>query len=257
MSCPHLLPELLDHVVGFLHPSRDTLKSCCLVSKQWIPRTRKYLFAYIQFRTADDLQSWKVMFPNPSTSPACYAKALFIACPSVIAAAAASEGCWVSAFSCVVHLNINLAGSYPNDQSISLVPFHGFSPALKSLRAVRTAFTHSQIFNLICSFPLLEDVCVPAMGPNDEQQTVVQPSSSPVFTGSLELRPGFGTEPFAPILLSLPGGLHFRRICFTLQSETDVLFTTALVEGCCSTLESLNVCNEGYGMSYRDLRPRR
>ena len=48
MSHPHLSPELLDLVVDFLPGSRGTLKSCCLVSKPWIPRARKRLFADIE-----------------------------------------------------------------------------------------------------------------------------------------------------------------------------------------------------------------
>ena len=257
MSRPHLPPELLDHVIDFLHDSRDALKSCCLVSKQWIPRARKYLFAHIQFRTAGDLQSWEVMFPNPSTSPACYVKTLFINNPRVITAAAAREGCLVSTFSRVVHLNMSMIKSHINDQAISLVPFHGFSPALKSLRVALPAFPLSQMFIFICSFPLLEDVCVPAMGGSNEQLTKIQPPSTPVFTGSLELLPSSGMEHLTPRFLSLPGGLHFRRICFTLQGKADVLSMTALVEGCCSTLESLTVGNEGRGMSFWDLCPRR
>ena len=41
-----------------------------------------------------------------------------------------------------------------------LVPFHGFEPAIKSLRAVIPTLPSSQIFNLVFSFPLLEDLVV-------------------------------------------------------------------------------------------------
>ena len=56
-------------------------------------------------------------------------------------------------------------------------------------------------FNLILSFPLLEDLAVITYGvwagnndDSDELSTVVQPSHSPVFTGSLELVRDLGSS---------------------------------------------------------------
>ena len=68
MSHPYLLPELFDHVVDFLHDSSGTLENCCLVSKSWIPRTRKYLFAEINFRYTEDLESWEANASLPLTT---------------------------------------------------------------------------------------------------------------------------------------------------------------------------------------------
>ncbi|KAF9642569.1 hypothetical protein BDM02DRAFT_3078319, partial [Thelephora ganbajun] len=61
MSNPHqvhLPPEIFDYIVDFLHDTPETLKQCCLVSKSWVPRTRKYLFADIEFFTESDLEAW-------------------------------------------------------------------------------------------------------------------------------------------------------------------------------------------------------
>lgn len=44
---PYLPAELLDQIVNHLHDKPILLKKCGLVSKSWIPRTRKYLFANI------------------------------------------------------------------------------------------------------------------------------------------------------------------------------------------------------------------
>src|ERR1700753_246461 len=51
MSGPRLPAELLDHIADLLR-DRETLESCCLVSKSWIPRARKHLFACVAFHTA-------------------------------------------------------------------------------------------------------------------------------------------------------------------------------------------------------------
>ena len=138
----HLNVELFDHIVDFLYDSVDALKSCCLVSKSWVPRSRKHLFAVINFRNTDDVQSWKAVFPDPSTSLGRYAKTLFISSEHIIAAVGVEEGCWVSAFACVVQLSMNTFRSDSEPiMSVSLVPFHGLSPMLKSLHVAASTLT--------------------------------------------------------------------------------------------------------------------
>ena len=242
MSHPYLLPELLDHVVDFLHDSSDTLENCCLVSKSWIPRTRKYLFAEINFKYTEDLESWEAMFPDTSTSPACYTKTLFIGSSLITSAAGTGGVGWLSTFSQVVHFKLRVDIDQSKQTSVSLVPFHGFWPELKSLSIINPVLSCSRIFNLIHSFPLLENLSVFTRDHgSNEQATVIQPSSSPVFTGSLELFFHVEAGPFVSLLLSLPNGLHFRNLSLTWFRMADVLSSTALVEGCCSTLESLKI----------------
>ena len=76
MSNLGLPTELLDKIFDLLHDDTDTLKRCCLVSKSWIPPTRKRLFAEVEFFSPKIRQAWKNTFPDPSTSPACYTKSL-------------------------------------------------------------------------------------------------------------------------------------------------------------------------------------
>ena len=120
MPPPHLPAELLDHTVDHLHDARFALKNCCLVSKSWVPRSRKHLFANVTFKTAARLQSWKTTFPDPSTSPACYTKDLVVWCPQLVTAADAEERGWIRTFSQVVHLGLDFDWS-----KTSLLPFPG------------------------------------------------------------------------------------------------------------------------------------
>ena len=233
--------ELLDTIVDFLHDSRDALKSCCLTSKSWIPRTRTYLFADIRFYTVKNVESWKSTFPDPSTSPAHYAKTLLIAHPRVATAMGADEGGWLQTFFRVVHLEVSGTdgGEFVNH---SLVPLHGFSSAIRSLRLAYIPLPLPLIFNLIHSFPHLEDlsvitrICITSNGGFNIQPVTAQFSSPRAFTGFLEL---YGVNPIASQLLSLPGGLHFRKIRLAWHHADDILSTKLLVESCCSTLESL------------------
>jgi hypothetical protein len=201
------------------------------------------------------MQLWKGRFPDPSMSPAHYAKILTIYCSQAITAADADVGGWIGGFSSVVHLEL---GSHTDfrESVISLVPLHGFSPTLKSLRVTAPYIPTSHIFDLILSFPLLEDLAViivygePIDGGDDSDwlPTRAQPSGPSVFTGSLELLGG-GMKHFTRRLLSLPGGIHFRKLSLRWLREGDLPLTTVLVEGCSHTLESLQITCDPTGAS--------
>jgi hypothetical protein len=242
--------EILDCIIDLLHDQPKTLERCCLVSKSWIPRTRKHLFAEIIFHDEKRLKLWKKTFPDPSTSPAHYAKTLFVGRPQAVVAADAEPGGWIRGFSGVVNLMVG-SQLLPADRSIYLVPLHGLSPGIKSLHVTVPALPPSRIINLISSFPLLEDLVVhvttsesygivtdDADSP-DRSLTSAQPSSSPTFTGSLALYIRGGMQPITHRLLSLQIGIHFRRLALTWSHEEDHLATTALVERCSHTLECL------------------
>ena len=242
-SNPDLPAELLDHIVDFLCDDTEALKTCCLASKSWIPRTRKHLFAHVDFYSPTRLQAWKNTFPNPSTSPAYYTKFLFLSyqwdeAPLVDE----EEGDWIPTFSHVEHLMIQTEG-----WKLSLVPFHGISPVLKSLSIKCVSPPRSPTSNLICSFPLLEHLSVEILydpyrdGHFHGHSAATLSSSSPAFTGSLRLSAPRGMHNIANGLLSLPGGLHFRALILVLRSEEDILSAIALVEECSSTLEYLKV----------------
>ena len=243
MSNPSLPEELLDHIVDFLHGQKEALKSSCLVSKSWIQRARKHLFAFVYIDSAT-LQLWKNTFPGPSGTPAFYTKYLFINRLQDVAAADGEEGGWIQTFSRVVRFRMHINGSL-----ISLAPFYGFSPILETLHIDFTPFPSSRIFNLIISFPLLKNVTVSTYGGSfdrtgifdDRHLVPIQPCplNPPAFTGHLELTIRTGIDPIASRLLSLPSCLHFRGLKLVLHKGTDVSLITALVESCCATLESL------------------
>ena len=74
--------ELIDHIIDHVN-DRETLKACSLVCSQWSPRSRKYLFAHVDF-TLGDLQLWCARIrPGPS-GPSSLVEVLTISeyCPS-------------------------------------------------------------------------------------------------------------------------------------------------------------------------------
>jgi hypothetical protein len=121
------------------------------------------------------------------------------------------------------------------DHQVSLAPFHGLSPTLRSLQL---DFAFSEVLNLICSFPLLEDLALVAFRHGSD--TWNTPLTSPKLTGSLELKALKGIRPAARRLVRLPGGLHFTRIKIVSIKE-DVESTMDLMSKCSDTLESLDI----------------
>ena len=257
--------ELLDHIVDLLHSSQTPLRNCCLVSKSWVSRTRRHLFAEINFQTTKRLQSWKKTFPDHSTSPARYAKTLLIGCPQVVATAGADAGSWIASFSGVEYLALGGRDVRARGWEVTFVLFHAFSPVIKSIRVEFSSFPFPHFLNFTLSFPLLEDLAVLNCydvpidngGDSDGLSTVVKLSSSPMFTGSLGLVLRGWTGLIVHRLLSQPGGIHFRKLTLAWFREEDISLTISLVERCSRTLESLNIAYNLPGTSIGNLSPHR
>ena len=76
---------------------------------------------------------------------------------------------------------------------------------------------------------------------SDGLSTVIQPSSLPKFAGSLDLFLRAGVKPIIRRFLSLPDGIHFRKLILMWLHEGEVSLAAALVERCFHTLESLKI----------------
>ena len=226
MPCPSFPPEVLDIIVDFLHKEFKALRNCCLVAKSWVPRTRKYLFLTVTFPSPQHLESWKT-FPDPSNSPAHHTRFLSIRCPHVVTAGDAEEGGWIRTFSRVVCLDIASGLVLDSDDTeVSLTPFRGFSPVLKTLRLLWAEIKLSQIFNLICSLPPLENLILVALWTSKDDNPSVgglpaetPPVGAPALTGDLKLFLPYGMELIARRLLDLPNGLHFRHLRVSCHPE--------------------------------------
>ena len=240
---PSIPPEILDYIIDLLRDEPETLKRCCLVAKLWIPRTRKHLFADIQFSSIDDLRLWKKTFPDSANSPAYHTRTLFASCAQADVAATVDENGWTRAFSGVTSLSLE-----SHLGQATLVPFHRFSPTLKSLHAHYFIFPSPQLFAFILSSPLLEDLTLAGLdiGRQDdhddprEPQTAA-PSTSPPLTGTLRLHIAGRIEDTVCRLLSLPNGLHFRKLVFSQARSRDVRWIMELLIRCSDSLECLDI----------------
>jgi len=187
-----------------------------------------------------DLEMWKKTFSDPVDSPAHYTRSLLIVCPRSVVAADAEEGGWIRTFSRVVRLE--MWSTTLGIRELSLVPFHNFSPVLKSLRVVSCSLPRSQIFDLVCSLPLLEDLGLVDNTSHQSDHNHFPPSTSPPLTGSLELY-AYRMEHTVDRLLKLPGGLHFRKLALTWCFERNLRQIMALVTRCSDTIECFDISN--------------
>ena len=258
MSNPSLPPEILDYIVDNLRDEPYALRNCRLVAKSWIPRARKHFFANIKFFSPERLESWKKTFPDPSNSPAYHARTLSVKCPHVVTAEDGGEDGWVRTFSRVVRLDVDSSVLCPNDSETFLAPFHGFSPVLKSLRVASTVLPLSRILGLVRSLPLLEDLTLIIYGiPGNDGFSArgppipIPPSNSPPLTGTLGLDLPGGAEITVSRLLSLPNGLHFRRITLVWFRKDDIRWINDLIAGCSNTLETLDIKRRLFGAIVR------
>ena len=236
MSGSRLPPEISDSIVDLLHDEPQALEQCCLVSKSWVPRTRRYLFRRIQFQHYADVSAWKKAFPNPANSPAYYTHSLVFSWTVDIIAEEAGGGSWIRAFSDVVRLEVI--------NGMSVFVRLAFSYRLESACIVRTDLSTSKLLILICSLPVLEDLrlaCPGTVIDSDNDATTFRPSTLPPLTGTLALSIGRGMECTARRLLDLHICVRFRRLCCTWWCEEEAQWIVALVKACSDTLEYVGI----------------
>ena len=227
-----LPPELLDLIVDHLHDDPTALKTCSVVSKSWIPRTRRHLFAHVEFHASKShVGLWKKAFPDPSNSPAYHTRTLSVHRIRVIAAADTGVDGWIRTFRSVVHLKLS------GMDRTSPIPFCGLSPAIRSLSLINVPL---DAFDLICSFPLLEDLTLVVLFPVGDEDGWNPPLKSPKLTGTLDLKMFGRANCVTRRLLVLPDGLHFSKITVLFTNE-GIKSVTDLVSKCSGTLEFLTL----------------
>ena len=248
-ACPRFPPEISDYIVDIVHSGgqAETLKRCCLVSKSWVPRTRKHLFATVEIWGVRDVRAWKTVFPNPSNSPAHYARSLFFNSMEPINDVVAEEDGWIRAFQNVVRLELQNGARHLYFRSL-----RSFLLGIASLYAVLMIYPSQQlqVLSLICSLPLLEDLVIRfsgALGWEGGNETVLHPLTPPPLTGTLETYRFQGVEHFIPRLLDQLKGVHFRKLECWWDSEEDIQRAVTCVDACSNTLEYVDVCSLVHG----------
>jgi len=101
----------------------------------------------------------------------------------------------------------------------------------------------SDILNLVYSFPLLDNLLLTGLPMASDAK--VAPSVRPTFSGSLCLAVFQEMKVMADHLLSLLGGIHFRKLILPWICDQDLPTMVDLIFACSRTLESLQILNYG------------
>jgi len=230
-TMPPLPPEILDSILEYLVDRPITLKTCCLISKLWVPRVQRHLFARVRLGTPrSPIKLWKKTFPDPSNSPAHHTRTLTIFGTSVITAADMGVSNWIHPFHNLIHLELSHVYRAP------LFTLYGLSPTLRSLSLRCTPFDSG----LICSFPLLEDLALVAAFSFIDVDRWNATLASPKLTGTLILEGRGEARSATRRLPVLSGGLHFSKISTKFCNE-EAEPVTKLVSMCSKTLEKLTL----------------
>ena len=236
---PSFPPEILDLIVDNLHNETSTLESCCLVSKSWVPRVRRILFAPVKFSTCrSPIQLWVKAFPDPRNSPAHHTRSLYFVYRDSITVASTVAPAWVRRFCKIRKLRmINTRDPLAPGPPVPLVQLCGLSSTLKSLRLVSLSTSISEVLDFICSFPLLEDLSLHYVTTQGDPDGRYTPTTSPRLTGSLHMIDR--SSSLTRGLLGLPNGLHFSRVTTWCPVKSSNLPEVDLISKCSDTLEYL------------------
>ena len=254
-NCPQ---EICDFIIDLSHNDPKTLKKCCLVSKSWLSRPRKYLFDRIIIHKEEDYRKWKKTFPAPTgDSPAHHTHTLVVVVKALLEG---EETSWIQAFSRVRRL-VLLFSPLPLDKVASeastIASFKILAPSLEALEmSFEDGRPCPRHFDFIRSLlPLkyltLQDYPfdIPDRCGSDKSPAGLAPLTSPVLRSILEVRSSIEfTERWVCPLLALPGGLHFTKVgLYSWDGQRNLQLLVEFMAACSDTLECLEMLGSPYG----------
>ena len=174
--------ELVDTIIDELKNDVDSLRACSLVSKPWVYRSRKYLFATVNLPTFL-LRRWQKRIPaNPAESldPQRHVRSLSLypATPSAVFCIPETFIDHLSSFTQVTKLIITSSlweewtDAFSNRILVAKY-FGGFGQALRKLELARVYLNMVALEALLEVFPQLEEVLIfSPMMVNEEVKSV-------------------------------------------------------------------------------------
>lgn len=235
MSFP---PELVDNVIDFVDNKR-TLKSCSLVAKSWVARSRSYLFRDVVLFSH---RRWQKLMSTGNASPAKYVRSL------TLAQGATSRGKWIitdNLYPFFRHLQdfknvekLTIDGWAPSGFSEGGLKkyFSHFGPRLQSLELSGERMKPDSFLVLLGHLPNLVNLTLRENVDGEKTERVL--SVSPKLTGRLTIR---SKTCVFPVLCKIP--LRFREICLHDHNYD----YQELIDACAETLVDFRAMPPEYG----------
>jgi len=211
-----------------------SLRSCSTAAGTFVPSCRRHLFSRVVFRS-HNLPSWKTTFPDPSTSPAPYAREMRIHLASDAPIQLAE---YMPYFSNVRDLTL-VGGRCENQEWISGI---GRLPtSIRSLTMKFVSVTNVQVLNIMGQLPNLDNLSLctfKGSGFPDGVGEILRGR----YSGKLELllMDDFHAS-IVRSLLEVSEGLGFKSVKAFCNTEDDFPVYADLVSACQDTLIDLDI----------------
>ena len=235
-----ILDEILNHLIADSSSRDDSLRSCSLVSKSWVPSCRRHLFHTIIF-SSGNIAKWLKTFPVPQESPAHYVKNLRFPLGGHYGAPEkfSKHTPW---FTNVERMTLTMNTT----SSSSRTSFPGRLPqSVMSLtiKAGGSGVDLTQMRDIMVHLPNLNDLMLSGPFVARSKSNKRLPGSGTIlrgrFGGELQIRNGCDTNEYiVNMLLEVPTGLHFTKIYIYADCPC-LLPAVRLAEACCKTLVNL------------------
>ena len=234
-----ILDEILNHLIADSGSSGDSLRSCSLVSKSWVPPCRRHLFHTIIF-SSEDVAKWLKTFPVPEESPAHYVKDLRFLLGGHYGAPEkfSKHTPWFINVEKIA-LTMNTTSPPPRTSFPARLPQ---SVTSLTIKAGGSGVDLMQMRDIMARLPNLNDLKLSGPFVVWSKSKKRLPGLGTVlrgrFCGELQIRNGHTNEYIVDMLLEVPTGLHFTKLHVHADCAC-LLQTVRLAEACCETLVNL------------------
>jgi len=234
---PRIPQEIIDEILGYLaadpyFPAVDSLRSCSLVSKSWVPPCRRHLFYAVSF-SSRSMVRWLKAFPAPEESPSHHVRDL----RALVGGRGRVPECF-----------FEVTPWFTNVERVSLLELEGISlqapslwglpPSVTSLTIKTKMFTLVEIRDLLARLPNLNDITLSGYFSVGGVPLGIGTILRGRFGGRLRILEGPAHEDTTNMFLEIPTGLRFTEV--EIRCTHKLLLSTArLAEACSRTLVKL------------------
>jgi len=217
MSLP---PELIDHILEFLHDDRESLEAASLVAKAWTSWSQAHIFETLHL-TPINIQRWLKNISPDVDGPASHTRTLTLEEYRLLP--------WINPQ--YLDFPFSSLASFRDVRSLSLVHwnatlFNGASPEPyfghfgKSLRALSLRFctlAPATLFDLFSLLPNVQDLTIAYLFPHSGKPDTIPdvPEITPSFRGTLSL-----------------ADLDSGHLILKALAALPLRFTTISIQGC-------------------------
>lgn len=251
MNAPYLAQEVVEEIIDMLVGDAENLRSCSLVSKSWINRSRHNLFAFIKLRSLDDLQPW--LETGYLSGSRHHVRHLYLSEENQTWITPDTIGEIIASFCNVESLDLCYLKFTRFDECS---PSEGFSQTLTSLTIQKSKVDSGTLPIFVCMFPNLDNLELNRI----EKEVATIPSTGPTiaprFRGKLALLDVWSeTGSIVAPFLDPPLSVAFKDVRVVNCTFGTEKVLRDLFFACENTAETVELAKVFFGQSHLPIVP--